>query len=167
VRRIGYRDGQPELGGDALEVLVEARQRGDPAVDGLGGLGLGDHAIAKRQDFCDRDREEPRGFLGPAKSHELDEVHDVLAVGALGVRRGAPGDPALEDLGDGLVEVPDLGGDGRRRAADQDRRQLRLRFVHRTASRGQGRFPVLATCPVILRVIHPFKTTSSAAHRPT
>ena len=38
VGRVGDRDREPELGGDPLEVLVEARERGDPPVDGLGGL---------------------------------------------------------------------------------------------------------------------------------
>ena len=34
-------DGQPEFGGSAGQVLVEAGERGDAAVEGLGGLGCG------------------------------------------------------------------------------------------------------------------------------
>ena len=85
--RVRDRDGQPELGRHALEVLVEGAQACDPAVDGLGGLGLGDHLIAEGLDFGDRDREEPGRFVGPAEPEELDEVHHVLAVGPLGVLR--------------------------------------------------------------------------------
>ena len=96
VGRIRDGDGQPELGGDALEVLVERGQDRDPAVDGLRGLGLGEHPIAERQDVGDRDREEPGRFLGPADAEEADEVHHVLAVGPLGVLARPPRDPALE-----------------------------------------------------------------------
>ena len=125
VCRVRDRDGQPKLGGHALEVLVERAQRRDPAVDGLGGLGLGEHLIAERQDVGDRDREEPGRFVGPAEPEEADEVHHVLAVGPLRVLARPPSDPALEDVGDGEVEASDLGFDRRGVPTDQDRRQLR------------------------------------------
>ena len=128
--RIRDRDGQPKLGGHALKVLEEGAQACNPAVDGLGGLGLGEHLIAERQHVRDRDREEPGRFLGPAEAEEADEVHHVLAVGPLGVRRGSPRNPAFEDVGDRAVEAPDLGLDRRRVPADQDRRQLGPRLAH-------------------------------------
>ena len=72
----------------------------------LGALAVGEHQVAEGLDVGDRDREEPGRVLGPADPEELDEGHDVLAVGPLGVLRLAAGDPALEDLGDRGVEAP-------------------------------------------------------------
>ena len=51
---------------------------------------------------------------GQRSAEEADEVHHVLAVGPLRVRARPPGDPALEDFGDGDVEASDLGLDRRR-----------------------------------------------------
>ena len=121
----GVRDGdrQPELRRDPLQILVEARERGDPPVDGLGGLGVGEHEVAEGLDLGDGDHEQPGGFLGPGDPERLDEGHDVLAVGALRVLRGPACDPAFEDLGDGVVEAADLAFDGRGVAAEENRRQ--------------------------------------------
>ena len=45
--------------------------------------------------------------------------------------RGAAHHPALEDIRDRPVKALDLGLDRRRVPADQDRREARLRFLHR------------------------------------
>jgi hypothetical protein len=37
--RIGEVDGQPQFGGGAGQILVETRERGDTAIEGLGSLG--------------------------------------------------------------------------------------------------------------------------------
>ena len=124
MRRVRDGDGQPQLRGGALEVLVEAGERGDPAVDRLGRLVLGDHQIPEGQHVGHGHGEQPGRVVGPAQPQVLAEGHDVPAVGPLGMLRRPAGDPALEDVGDGVVETLDLGGDLRRRPAEQDGRQL-------------------------------------------
>jgi len=51
-------DGQPQLGG-AGQVLVEARERGDAAVEGLGSLGRGEHGVTPALDVGDRSEQHP------------------------------------------------------------------------------------------------------------
>src|SRR5262245_58484893 len=82
---VGDRDRQPELGGDPLEVLVEAGERGDSPVDGLGGHGGFLHLAPELKDICDRDGEEMGGFLGPLDAEKRDEGKNVAAIRSLGV----------------------------------------------------------------------------------
>ena len=145
--RVRDRYWEPELGRHALEVFVEAGERGDPPVDGLGGFRVGEHPVAERQDVANRDREEPGRFVGPLEPEEQDEVHHVLAVGPLGVLRGSSGDPPLEDFRDRAIEVSDLGLDRRGVPTGEDRRQLGPRLAHRHQL---GRF-LLVHDPVLWR----------------
>ena len=107
VGRIGHRDRQPQLGGGGLEVLEEAGQRGDAAVERLGGGVGGDQVVAPGVDVGDGGLQEADRVLGPADLAEGDEGHDVLAVGPLGVPAGAAGDPGVEDAGDREEELLD------------------------------------------------------------
>ena len=55
VGRVGDIDGQAQFGGGAGQILVEARERGDAAVEGFRGLGLGHHLSR-----ASRERRRPR-----------------------------------------------------------------------------------------------------------
>ena len=76
---------------------------------------------------------------GQRMSEEADEVHDVLAVGPLGVQALPPRDPALEDFRDRAVESSDLGLDRRGVPTGEDRRQLGPRVAHRHQLRLRSR----------------------------
>ena len=82
----------------AWRYLKKLSQRGDPAVERLGGGPVGDELVAPGVDVGDRGLQEPDRVVGPGDLAEGDEGHDVLAVGALGVLAGAAGDPGLEDV---------------------------------------------------------------------
>jgi hypothetical protein len=124
VGRIGDVDGQAQFGGGAGQVFVEARERGDAAVEGLGGLGRGQHGVTPALDIGDRGEQQAVGVPRPAKAEELDETQDIAAVGALGMGAGAAGDPAFKQFGDATIEAfgprPDLRGE----MAGQDRREF-------------------------------------------
>ena len=64
------------------------------------------------------------GLLGPDEAEEVDETQDVAAVGALSMVAGAPGDPALEQLGDAGIEAFGPGAELRGQVAGEDGRQL-------------------------------------------
>jgi hypothetical protein len=117
-------DRQPEFGGGARQVLVEARERGDAAVEGLGGLGCGRHGVAPALHVSDRGEQQPEGFLRPGEAKEVDETQDVASVGALSMVAGAAGDPTLEQLGDAAIEAFGPGAELRGLVAGEDGRQL-------------------------------------------
>jgi hypothetical protein len=106
------------------QVLVEARERGDAAVEGLGGLTFLPHGIAPALDVGDRGAQQPFRLLRPVDAEELDEAQDVAPVGALGVGAATPGGPALEHFGDTAVEAFGAGLESRGNMACQHRRQL-------------------------------------------
>ena len=117
-------DGQPEFGGGAGQVFVEAGERGDAAIEGLGGLGCSHHGVAPALHVGDRGHQQHEGLLGPAEAEEVDETRDVAAVGALSMMAGAAGDPALEQLGDAGKEAFGPGAELRGQVAGEDGRQL-------------------------------------------
>ena len=109
----------------AWRYLKKLSERGDPAVERLGGGSGGDQVVAPGVDVGDGGlRKSSVASLGPGDLAEGDEGHDVLAVGTLGVLAGAAGDPGFEDLGDREEELLDAFLDPARRGAGQDRRQF-------------------------------------------
>ena len=106
VRRVGHGDRQAQLGG-GLEILEEARQGGDAAVECHGGGTAGEELVAPGVDVADRGLEEGGRAYWPGNVHKSDEGHDVLAVGPLGVLARPAGDPGLEDPGDREEELLD------------------------------------------------------------
>ena len=65
-----------------------------------------------------------KASCGQAEAEELDEAQDIAAVGALGMRAGAAGDPALEQFGDAAIEAFGAGADLRGQVTGQDGRQF-------------------------------------------
>jgi hypothetical protein len=124
MRRVGDGDRQSQFGGGGLEVFEETGERSDPPVEGFWGGPAGDEMIAPGVDVGDGGVEEHRRILRPADASEADEAHDVLAVGALGVRAGAARDPGFEDLRDGMEELLDAHLDTTGDAGGEDGGQL-------------------------------------------
>jgi hypothetical protein len=68
VGRIRDVDGQTQFGRGAGQVLVEARERGDAAVESFGGLSFGHHAVAPALNVGDRHPRLPRSPWPPPAS---------------------------------------------------------------------------------------------------
>ena len=75
-----------------------------------------------------RDPEQGRGVRRPLDAHEPHEGHDVLAVGALGVRRLAALNPHLEDTGYGKEKLLDALAHFGGVLAGEDWRQLQFKL---------------------------------------
>ena len=76
-------------------------------------------------DVTHGDGEESHGFLRPVDRQEVQQRHDVVAIGSLSVRAFPPGNPALEQFLDREIEGTNLGGDRWRAVINQDRWQQR------------------------------------------
>ena len=62
-------------------------------------------------------------MLRPGQTQEFYESHDILAIGALRVRRLPPLDPGLKATGYGKIKLLHALANGRCGSADEDRRE--------------------------------------------